>query len=90
MESIQVTNRIKIVKQGELLLVEHELGDNFVLNIEKEIDIDTFEVFLVPEYQIFSICNRGRMGHMLFKYKIQELESFVTYVYDNQKEILEM
>lgn len=90
MKAIQVTNRIKIFKQDGVLLVEHELGDNFVLNVDKEIDIDTFKTTAVPEVMIYSTCRRGKAAFDKYKKKFQEVDYFIKYVYENQDELLDM
>lgn len=86
MDNITVTDRISVHSDGKRWLVEHDLGDRFILNIEEEVDIETLTRSIFPEIQIFGVCFKGREGFTEFKQAINEIEQFIEYVYSNQNE----
>ncbi|WP_149556537.1 hypothetical protein [Streptococcus cristatus] len=97
MEIRQVSESIHIYSDGQRLQVIHDLGDEFILDLNTvaddafNIDGQVLEVIntIEPVFKVSGFCSKAGEGMQRLKHAIVHFERFEQYVRDNQDDLLD-
>ena len=97
MEIRKVTPCIAIYSDGKRLQVIHNLGDEFILDLEiknhKTINIDDLSPRIVSEitpiFKVSGYCSRRGEGTQRLKWAIRQFEEFDEYLINYHDELVE-
>lgn len=96
MEIRKVSDSISIYSDGKRLQVIHDLGDEFILDInlteEQAYNVDDLSQFsiirLEPVFKICGFCSKAGEGMQRLKHAIVHFERFEQYIRDNQDDLI--
>lgn len=96
MEIKRISDSISIYSDGKRLQVIHDLGDEFILDInlteEKAYNVDNLSQFLIirlePVFKICGFCSKAGDGMQRLKNAIVHFERFEQYIRDNQDDLI--
>ncbi|WP_270616142.1 hypothetical protein [Streptococcus koreensis] len=97
MEIRKISSSIAIYSDGKRLQVIHNLGDEFILDLEiknnKTINIDDLSPRIVSEitpiFKVSGYCSRRGEDTQRLKWAIRQFEEFDEYLIAHQSELVE-
>ncbi|HEL2737491.1 TPA: hypothetical protein U1B35_001009 [Streptococcus suis] len=97
MEIRTVSDSVAIYSDGKRLQVIHDLGDEFVLDfeyqMERVVNIDELSPGIVdrivPVFKVSGFCSRGGEGMHSLRWAILQFQIFENYIKDNQADLLD-
>ena len=97
MEIRKVTDSIAIYSDGKRLQVIHNLGDEFILDIDVKvesfwnIDRQAMEPFasIKSIFKVCGFCSKAGEGMHRLKIAIMQFEEFDEYIKDNEDDLLD-
>lgn len=97
MEIRKVSDSISIYSDGKRLQVIHDLGDEFILDLNVvaedafNIDGQVLEVIntIEPVFKVSGFCSKAGEGMQRLKHAITHFERFEQYIRENQNELLD-
>lgn len=97
MEIRKITACISIYSDGKRLQVIHNLGDEFILDLEiknnKTINIDDLSPRILSEitpiFKVSGYCSRRGEDTQRLKWAIRQFEDFDEYLFTHQSELVE-
>ena len=96
MEIKRISDSISIYSDGKRLQVIHDLGDEFILDInlteEKAYNVDNLSQFsiirLEPVFKICGFCSKAGEGMDRLRWAILQFEEFEQYIKKNQDDLM--
>lgn len=97
MEIREVSSSISIYSDGQRLQVIHNLGDEFIIDIDivkntaynmDKIVAESIEE-IVPVFKVSGFCSRSREDMHRLRWAILQFQEFEQYLNDNQADLLD-
>lgn len=96
MEIRKVSDSVAIYSDGKRLQVIHNLGDEFILDLnlaeEKAYNVDSLYQFMLlkiePVFKVCGFCSKAGEGMQRLKHAINHFERFEQYIRDNQDDLM--
>lgn len=97
MEIRQISDNISIYSDGQRLQVIHDLGDEFIIDVDvvkstaynMDKIVAEFVEEIVPAFKVSGFCSRGSKGLHRLKWAILQFGFFEEYIKDNQADLLD-
>lgn len=96
MEIKEVSDSISIYSDGKRLQVIHDLGDEFILDLNIKVEgvwnIDKQVVEPIPNVEVFfkicGFCSKAGEDMHRLRWAIMQFEEFGRYIKDNQEDLM--
>ena len=96
MDIRKVSDSIHIYSDGKRLQVIHNLGDEFILDLnleeEKAYNVESLYQFMLlkiePIFKVCGFCSKAGEGMQRLKHAINHFEIFEQYVKKNQEDLM--
>ena len=96
MEIRKVSDSISIYSDGKRLQVIHNLGDEFILDLnlaeEKAYNVDSLYQFMLlkiePVFKVCGFCSKAGEDMQRLKHAIVHFERFKQFIRDNQDDLM--
>lgn len=97
MEIRTVSDSISIYSDGQHLQVIHDLGDEFIIDVDvvkstvynMDQIVAEFVEEIVPVFKVSRFCSRGGEGMHSLRLAILQFQIFENYIKDNQDDLLD-